>query len=146
MDRLVRDHDRHALGKAGFAPSNSFDEFGAIFAFESVGSVGSGTGFLTSRPGLAGSDVLRKIRGKGESTMISGVSGMPSLDAATKQMQSKMFSRLDTNQDGVVSQAEFDAGSPSTAAAASADQMFAAFDTDGDGQMTRPNWRPVSRR
>jgi hypothetical protein len=69
--------------------------------------------------------------------MISGVSGLSSLDAATKQMQSKMFSRLDTNQDGVLSQAEFDAGSPSMAAAASADQMFAAFDTDGDGQMTQ---------
>ena len=69
--------------------------------------------------------------------MISGVGGTSSLDAATKQMQSKLFSRLDTNQDGVVSQAEFEAGSPSAAATTKADQMFAAFDTDGDGQMTQ---------
>lgn len=69
--------------------------------------------------------------------MISGVGGSSSLDAATLQMQSKMFARLDTNQDGVVSQAEFDAGSPSTGAAAKADQMFKAFDTDGNGQMTQ---------
>jgi EF hand domain-containing protein len=60
-----------------------------------------------------------------------------SLDAATLQMQSKMFARLDVNQDGVVSQAEFDAGSPSTDASAKADQMFKAFDTDGDGQRTQ---------
>jgi len=69
--------------------------------------------------------------------MISGVGGSSSLDAATLQMQSKMFARLDTNQDGIVSQAEFDAGSPSTDAAAKADQMFKAFDTDGNGQMTQ---------
>ncbi|MGH6940738.1 EF-hand domain-containing protein [Hypericibacter sp.] len=66
--------------------------------------------------------------------MISGVGGASSIDATTLN---KMFSRLDTNQDGVVSQAEFDAGSPSPSAASKADQMFKAFDTDGDGQMTQ---------
>ena len=66
--------------------------------------------------------------------MISGVGGASPIDATTLN---KMFSRLDTNQDGVVSQAEFDAGSPSPSAAAKADQMFKAFDTDGDGQMTQ---------
>jgi hypothetical protein len=81
--------------------------------------------------------LLRKIREKGETTMISGVGGTSSLDAATQQMQSKMFARLDTNQDGIVSQAEFDAGSPSKDAAAKADQMFKAFDTDGNGQLTQ---------
>lgn len=66
--------------------------------------------------------------------MISGVGGASAIDATTL---SKMFSRLDTNQDGVVSQAEFDAGSPSPSATAKADQMFKAFDTDGNGQMTQ---------
>ena len=66
--------------------------------------------------------------------MISGVGCASSIDATTLN---KMFSRLDTNQDGVVSQAEFDAGSPSPSAAAKADQMFKAFDTDGDGQMSQ---------
>jgi EF hand len=78
-----------------------------------------------------------KSEEEGETTRISGVGGTSSLDAATKQMQSKLFSRLDTNQDGVVSQAEFEAGSPSAAATTKADQMFAAFDTDGDGQMSQ---------
>jgi hypothetical protein len=70
--------------------------------------------------------------------MISGVSGASCLDAATlQQMRDKMFSRLDTNNDGTISQSEFDAGAPTKDASAKADQMFAAFDSDGDGQLTK---------
>lgn len=70
--------------------------------------------------------------------MVSGVGGTSSLDAATlQQMRDKMFSRLDADNDGTISQSEFDAGSPSKDAAAKADQMFAAFDTDGDGKLTK---------
>ena len=70
--------------------------------------------------------------------MISGVSGASSLDAAAlQQMRDKMFSRLDTNNDGTISQSEFDAGAPTKDAASKAGQMFAAFDNDGDGQLTK---------
>ena len=70
--------------------------------------------------------------------MISGVSGASSLDATTlQQMRDKMFSRLDANNDGTLSQSEFDAGAPTKDASAKADQMFTAFDSDGDGQLTK---------
>jgi len=70
--------------------------------------------------------------------MISGVGGTSCLDAATlQQMRDKMFSRLDSNKDGTISQSEFDAGAPTKDASAKADQMFAAFDSDGDGQLTK---------
>ena len=67
--------------------------------------------------------------------MISGLSGSGS-SALLQQMRERMMSRLDSDGDGAISQAEFTSGRPQGASEADAAQRFAAIDTDGDGSLT----------
>src|SRR5262249_22268637 len=72
---------------------------------------------------------------EGDRTRISGLGGSGS-SALLQQMRERMMSRLDTDGDGAISQAEFTAGRPQGASEADAAQRFAAIDTDGDGSLT----------
>jgi Ca2+-binding EF-hand superfamily protein len=67
--------------------------------------------------------------------MISGLSGSGS-SALLQQMRERMMSRLDTDGDGSITQAEFTSGRPKGASEADAAQRFAEIDADGDGSLT----------
>jgi Ca2+-binding EF-hand superfamily protein len=67
--------------------------------------------------------------------MISGLSGSGN-SALLQQMRERMMSRLDTDGDGSISQAEFSAGRPQGASQADATARFAQIDTDGNGSLS----------
>jgi hypothetical protein len=54
-----------------------------------------------------------------------------------QQIRDKRFSRSDANDDGTIRQSEFGAGARTNDASVKADRIFAAFDSAGDGQLTK---------